>query len=127
MTLKAHVWRRGRGVQVWNFLYVTHGNKAWFSSPGWYHFTNRKHVYRITIDHDYRNKPLWLGRLEGGKWNNTEGLYEPLMVVHKDFVISNRGYPGRGKYRSSHRISFSRRYIERKTARIIEDARRQAG
>lgn len=121
--LEAHIWRRGRGVMVWRFIYIEYAKAPWFTSPGWYHFTNRKFVYRMTIDHDFPGKPLWLGRKIGGRWQNMEGLYEPLMVVHKDFAISNRKFPGRGKMRSLYRVRSSRNYIERKTGKIIYDAR----
>lgn len=84
---------------------MIHGHRDWFSTPGWYKFA-RKYVYRLTFDHDYPARPLWLGRKEEGKeWVNTEGLYEPLAVHHGRIVVGNRRavQPNgrRGKWRQS--------------------------
>jgi len=88
--LTATIWRRGRGPLNWKFIYIVHGDKPWFSTPGWYHFA-RKFVYRITFDHDYPARPVWLGRKGRGKtWINTEGLYDPIAIHHNTIIVGNR-------------------------------------
>lgn len=91
--IKVSIWRRGRGIVHWNFVYVTDSNKPWFSSPGWYHAA-KKRIYRLTIDHDYPGKPVWLGFRRNGAWNNAEGLYEVLLITHPDYVIATKNYRG---------------------------------
>lgn len=101
-TIDVIVWRRGRGLLDWKFTYLTDdqfGSRkapSWYTSPGWYHFA-RKYVYRLTVDHDYPNKPLWLGRKFGRRWVNMEGLYEPLIahlpkcnIVSSDYERTRR-------------------------------------
>lgn len=107
MYIDVKIWRRGRGILNWRFAYYdVPRNKvkpSWYSSPGWYHVA-RKYVYRLTLDHDYPTKPLWLGRKKSGAgWECMEGLYEPLTIkapgMHASNTIAYTGSPRRGAYR----------------------------
>lgn len=107
------IWRRGRGIVKWRFKYyddrsvVTYfgAYPTWYTTNGWY-CKRTKFTYRLTIDHDFPSKPLWLGRRVKGKWVNMEGLYEPLVVEHSGYTICNTSFnkPRRG----SRRVSKSR-------------------
>ena len=101
MNLYVRIWRRGRGPIAWIFRYVSESDEKWFTSPGWYHFTGRKNVYRLTIDHDYPDKPIWIGLRKRGKWVSMEGLYEPLFIEHRNFCASNK-IGGEKRARRSH-------------------------
>jgi hypothetical protein len=108
--LKVKIWRRGRGVVGWDFNYVRGSPFTWFTTPGWYHFA-RDYVYRLTLDHDYPGKPMWLGRREGDEWVNMEGLYEPLAAIHSDYTFVSTNV-ARSR-RSGRRIAGSERTIKR--------------
>jgi len=91
--LFAYIWRRGRDLIKWRFNYIDLGHNPrikpeWYTTPGWYKVA-RKYAYRLTIDHDFPSKPLWLGKRVNGTWENTEALYEPLYVVHSDFTVAS--------------------------------------
>ncbi len=86
--ITAHIWRRGRGIIEWQFDYITDSSEHWFSSPGWYHRA-KKNTYRLTLDHDYPTRPIWLG-YRNRKWRNAETLYEVLYIQHRDFVIASK-------------------------------------
>lgn len=111
--LNVHMWRRGRNVQVWKFTYITipPGHAPWFTSSGWYHRA-RKYVYRLTIDHDYPGNPVWLGRRSGRRWENMEGLYEPLIIAHEHFLIATRIPSYRASRRSYERNIITKAEIE---------------
>ena len=94
------IWRRGRGRIDWRFQYVYKSDEPWFTTPGWYRQA-RKNVYRLTIDHDYPHKPLWLGVRKRGEWHNAETLYSPLSMVHKNLLIQSRDI--KSKRRSTYR------------------------
>lgn len=86
------IWRRGRGFLSWKFSYLT-GN-----SPGWYHMAKR-YMYRLTIDHEYPDKPIWLGRFDKGEWVNTEGLYEPIVTHLPGYnIVPDRVATGRKRF-----------------------------
>ena len=100
--LRAIIWRRGRGFITWNFDYIQSSKEVWFTTPGWY-CHRRRFTYRITVDHDFPQKPIWLGRRERGKWQNMEGLYEPITIVHPDYIFSTSGLLTRPRRSSSRR------------------------
>lgn len=102
------LWRRGRGRVDWRFEYVLGSHEPWYTTPGWYHKA-RKNVFRLTIDHDYPHKPLWLGMRKDGVWHNAETLYTPLSAIHHNLLIQSRDIEG--KARSSYR--------QRKTREIL--------
>lgn len=95
--INVSIWRRGRSVIRWQFTYYDAaevarlGSKRGYTTAGWYHRA-RKYTYRLTVDHDYPNKPIWLGRLLKGRqdWISMEGLYEPLVVHHPAYTFSTR-------------------------------------
>lgn len=117
--IRLTLWRRGRGIINWNFHYVMSSKESWFSTQGWYRHA-RKYTYRLTIDHDFPHKPIWLGVRRNKHWKNTEGLYEPLLVTHRDFVISGRKFRG-APHRSKIRRYTSYKAINSKN-QIIADA-----
>lgn len=110
--LSLDVWRRGRGILTWQFEYVEKGDKTWFSTPGWYHRA-RKNVYRLTIDHDFPENMVWLGRKRGKVWENVERLYEPVSFYNGSIVTGiprpSRRYNA-GPKRSSKRQLLSKGY-----------------
>jgi hypothetical protein len=120
--LIARIWRRGRGIITWEFSYVgSNSSGSWFSTPGWYCRVRGGRVYRLTIDHDYPEKPIWLGYRKGQKWVNAERLYEVLLVQHPDFAITSatfRGFPNR----SQRRRKDTRTYLKGRASSIIEAA-----
>jgi len=101
------LWRRGRGLQDWEFVYYSASSKQGFTAPGWYHDSGKGRLYRLTIDHHYPAKPVWLGYKDkkSGRWVNTEGLYEPIIVAHPKFTIVTKGFGN--KRRSKARVSRS--------------------
>ena len=104
--LTAYIWRRGRGVIAWKFRYVIGSPASWFTTPGWYR-TARRYTYRLTVDHDYATKPIWLGKRVRGRWVNMESLYEPIFVTHRNFaaIVRDPAVPKRtGRKRSLKRI-----------------------
>lgn len=108
-SLSLYLWRRGRGVHRWNFLYMKKPlfqNCSWFTTPGWYHRA-RKYTYRLTIDQDFPSKPLWLGKRVNGAWVNTEILYEPLVVTHDKVMLLNVVSEESWNRRSIHRETSS--------------------
>jgi hypothetical protein len=117
--LLAAIWRRGRGVISWRFRYVEESTAPWFSTPGWYR-TARKHTYRLTIDHDFPGKLLWLGKRENGTWVNTEGLYEPLCVLDENTLLSSTSY-ARSTRKSVRRKQLSKRLIQ-ETSHAVADS-----
>lgn len=117
--IKVTIWRRGRGVITWDFTYVTDSSERWFSSAGWYHRARRR-TYRLTLDHDYPGKPIWLGFRRNGTWHNAEGLYEVLYATHPGYNISNGNFRG-GCNRSLFRRQKTGIYL---AARTVSEARR---
>ena len=101
------LWRRGRDTQTWRFEYFTNGDRSWFTTPGWYKVA-RKYVYRLTIDHDYPHRPLWLGKRVNGEWINTESLYEPLIARHANFLAVTKSFVQKRNRRSKRRVQDSR-------------------
>lgn len=118
--LTARIWRRGRGIITWEFTYIQSSNKHWWTAPGWYRSSGRGRVYRLTIDHDYPDKPIWLG-YKGKKWVNTESLYEVLLVTHPHFAIASKGFKGAAN-RSKYRRVKSKLYLEDRVVNIIDKA-----
>lgn len=117
------LWRRGRGLRTWRFCYFDHGFNPylevedWYTSPGWYAHA-RKYTYRLTIDHDYPDKPVWLGyrHASSGEWRNAEGLYEVLGVDTPGHVVVN-GLERRGR-KGGRRIRRSKQYVSAVAQRI---------
>lgn len=114
--LVVDIYRRGRGIQKGKvFGYVSPseialrqavGDKR-FTSPGWYR-VERKNVYRITVDHDYPDKPVWLGyRNRQGEWVNAESLYEPILVKIGNKVL----YEARPRGWTARRIQTARHIV----------------
>lgn len=119
-TLVAHLWRRGRGVIAWRFTYIYYSNASWFTTAGWYR-TARKFTYRLTIDHDFPHHPIWLGVRSRGRWVNTEKLYDPLMLVHRNFTLMGRNLDGaRFHRRGPKRVFGSTNYQRRLAGDMIE-------
>lgn len=118
--IRLTLWRRGRGIINWDFHYVMSSDMPWFTTQGWYR-SARRYVYRLTIDHDYPAKPIWLGVRRRGYWYNTENLYEPLCVTHRDFVVSARGFKG-APHRSKMRRYRSYKAISLKTKTCTDAA-----
>lgn len=88
----ASVWRRGRGVIYWAFRYYDNGvidENGTTLSPGWYR-KGRKITYRLTIDHRFPKKTVYIGYKHKGKWINAESLYEPISVFTNGFFTINR-------------------------------------
>lgn len=122
-----NLWRRGRGFLSWTFTYLDEiavdnlkkkGYRGVVTTPGWYH-AGRNNLYRITIDHDYPEKPIWLGYRRRGKWVNAEGLYEPLLVTHANFVVANKTFNKNRPWRSHERIVSSGKFVENTVDNII--------
>lgn len=113
-------WRRGRGPLIWDFSYIMQSHEKWFTTPGWYRKA-KTNIYRLTIDHDYPSKPLWLGVRRNQEWSSAEGLYEPLTVIHSDFVIASRNFRG-ASHRSNNRRWRSLRVLKTKTGSILNSA-----
>lgn len=121
--LSAKIWRRGRTIITWEFEYIRHSSSSWWSTPGWYHRSGRGRFYRLTIDHDYPEKPMWLGFKKGKKWINAERLYEVIMVTHPSFVISSRAFWGAAN-RSNARRATTALVIAKRMEYILTDAYR---
>ena len=117
--IRLTLWRRGRGIIHWDFHYVMNSTLPWFTTKGWYRHA-RKNTYRLTIDHDYPDKPIWLGVRRNGHWYCTEKLYEPLLVTHHDFILSARKFRG-AAHRSRVRRYKSYRAINHKN-QVCADA-----
>ena len=120
--IKVSIWRRGRGIINWMFRYVDYTGMnttpSWYTTPGYY-YEARKNVYRLTIDHDFPNKPMWLGFRKQGVWVNAEGLYDVLFVSHNRFTLAGRDLRG-ATNRSDYRRAKSAEFIIESNERVIE-------
>lgn len=96
------IWRRGRGIMRWAFLYYPNGYSQLYPSPGWY-LKRRVNVYRLTVDHRFPNKVVYIGYKKNGVWVNAESLYEPINVRMRGFVAGNRNL-NKPSSRSARRI-----------------------
>jgi hypothetical protein len=120
--IRVSIWRRGRGIINWMFRYVDYtgivNTPSWYTTPGYY-YEAVKNVYRLTIDHDFPNKPMWLGYRKAGVWVNAEGLYDVLFVSHNRFTLTGRDLHG-APHRSDNRRKKSADFIIESNERVTK-------